>query len=399
MDQLKKTIQQVANDQHASIVAIRRHLHAHPELSFQEFNTAQFIAKTLRDSKLAVQEGIANTGLVVQIEGNNPSKKTIALRADIDALPIQEENNVSYQSTNPGVMHACGHDVHTASLIGTAWILDQLKGYFEGTVKLIFQPAEEKIPGGAIAMIKEGVLQNPAPSLIIGQHVNSEIPIGQVGVTKGVAMASADELYFTIRGKGGHAASPHLAVDPILVAAHLIVALQQIISRTLDPIQSGVLSICQINAGNATNVIPEVVQLAGTLRTVNETWRQQTHERITQLCHQLAESMGATCEVNIAKGYPPLHNDPNLTDQVVSDAQAYLGVEYVHYIDMNMGAEDFAYYAKEIPGCFYFIGVQNKPMGIDASVHTPTFNVDETVLKIAPGLMAWLALKSLERLP
>jgi amidohydrolase len=397
MKHLQEKIRQLSTDHHAQIVAIRRHIHAHPELSFQEYNTAQFIAKTLRDMGLSVQEGIANTGLMVQIKGKNPSKNIIALRADIDALPIQEENQVSYKSQVDGVMHACGHDVHTSSLIGTAMILDQLKESFEGTIKLIFQPAEEKAPGGAIAMIREGVLQNPAPSVILGQHVSPLIPAGKIGFTKGTVMASTDELYLTIKGKGGHAASPHLAVDPILIAAHVVVALQQIVSRNIDPIKPCVLSICKMAAGEATNVIPEVAHLAGTLRTINEEFRQEAKQRITHLCQSIAQGMGGSCEVNFVQGYPATYNDPVLTTRTMQAAEEYLGAGKVQPMDMCMAGEDFAYFAQQIPGCYYLLGIQNKKMGIDSFVHTPTFNIDEEALAIAPGLMAWLAINELHK--
>lgn len=397
MKHLQAKIRQLSSNYHAQIVAIRRHLHAHPELSFQEYNTAQFIAKTLKDMGLAVQEGIANTGLMVQIKGKNPSKHTIALRADIDALPIQEENQVSYKSQVAGVMHACGHDVHTSSLIGTAMILDQLKDSFEGTIKLIFQPAEEKIPGGAIAMIREGVLENPAPSVILAQHVSSLIPAGKIGFTKGTVMASTDEVYITIKGKGGHAATPHLAVDPIVIAAHIVVALQQIVSRNINPIQPCVLSICKMSAGEATNVIPEVAHLAGTLRTTNEEFRQEAKQRINQICQSIAQGMEGSCEVNIIQGYPATYNDPVLTTKTMQAAEDYLGIDKVQEMDMCMAGEDFAYFAQEIPGCYYLLGIQNKQMGINSFVHTPTFNVDEEVLAIAPGLMAWLAIHELHQ--
>ena len=395
MEHLKERIHQLATHHHSQVVAIRRHLHANPELSFEEFNTAKFIAQTCKDVGLTIQEGIANTGSVVLIQGKNPLKKTIALRADIDALPIQEQNDIAYKSTIDGVMHACGHDVHTSSLIGTAMILNSLKEHFEGTIKLIFQPAEEKSPGGAITMIKEGVLENPAPSIILGQHVYPLLPVGKVGFTKGTIMASTDELYIIVKGKGGHAASPHLAVDPILIASHLIVALQQIVSRNTNPIKPCVLSICQIKAGDATNVIPEEVYLAGTLRTMNEDWREEAKKRIIHLSQHIAESMGGQCEVNIKGGYPATYNDPALTERAIEAAQSYLGKDQVTYVDMNMAGEDFAYYAQQIPGCFYLLGVQNNKLGINSFVHTPTFNIDEEALAIAPGLMAWLALHEL----
>lgn len=395
MEHLKERIQQLAKNNHTQIVAIRRHLHANPELSFEEFNTAKFIVKTLKDLGFTVQEGIANTGAAVLIEGKKPSKKIIALRADIDALPILEQNKVPYKSKIDGIMHACGHDVHTSSLIGTAMILNSLKEHFEGTIKLIFQPAEEKAPGGAIAMIKEGVLKNPAPTIILGQHVSPILPVGKVGFTKGTVMASTDELHITVKGKGGHAASPHLAVDPILIASHIIVALQQIVSRNTDPIKPCVVSICQIKGGEATNVIPEEIYLAGTLRTISEEWRQEARKKITHLSQSIAEGMGGKCEVNIKPGYPATYNDPTLTERAMDAAQSYMGADNVDYMDMCMGGEDFAYFAQQIPGCYYLIGIQNNKLGINSFVHTPTFNVDEEVLTIAPGLMSWLALNEL----
>jgi amidohydrolase len=397
MKNLQDKIRQLSKDNHLKVVAIRRHLHAHPELSFQEYNTAKYIAQTLKDMGIIVQEGIANTGLMVQIEGKNPSKNIIALRADIDALPIQEENQVPYKSRIDGVMHACGHDVHTSSLIGTTMILHELRNEFEGTIKLIFQPAEEKAPGGAIAMIREGVLQNPAPSVILAQHVSSLIPAGKIGFTKGTVMASTDELHLIVQGKGGHAATPHLAVDPILIAAHIVIALQQIVSRNIDPIKPCVLSICKIAAGEATNVIPEEVHLAGTLRTINEELRQEAKQRITQICQSIAQGMGGSCKVNILQGYPATYNDPALTTRTMQAAEEYLGTDKVQHMDMCMAGEDFAYFAQAIPGCYYLLGIQNKAMGINSFVHTPTFNVDEEVLAIAPGLMAWLAINELHK--
>ncbi|XWN35432.1 MAG: M20 family metallopeptidase [Roseivirga sp.] len=394
-DHLKDTIKKRARAQHEAVVAIRRHIHMHPELSFQEFNTAQFIAQKLREFNIEFQEGINNTGLMALIRGNNPDKATVALRADIDALPIFEATDIPYKSQNDGVMHACGHDVHTASLLGTAKLLDSLKDQFEGTFKLIFQPAEEKNPGGAIGMIKEGVLECPRPSSIIGQHVNPSIPVGQVGFIKGQMLASADEVHLTVKGQGGHAAAPHHAVDPILIAAHIIVALQQIVTRNCNPITPSVLSLCQIAAGDATNVIPETVQISGTFRTVDEQWREEAHQKIADMARSVAQAMGGDCEVVIDRGYPTLSNDPALTQRTLEAAKEFLGSEQVIEVELGMGAEDFAYYAQQVPGCFYYLGVQNDALDINSSVHTPTFNIDETALELGPGLMAWLALKEL----
>jgi amidohydrolase len=396
MQHLKNSIQQLAKANHAQIIDIRRHIHAHPELSFQEYKTAAFIATTLQGYGLPVQSQVANTGLVVQIEGRNPAKRVLALRADIDALPIQEANEVPYKSTVDGVMHACGHDVHAASLIGTAIILDKVKDAFEGTIKLIFQPAEEKSPGGAIGMIQAGVLQNPAPAIILAQHVSNDLPVGKIGFAKGPVMANTNELYITVYGKGGHAACPHTAVDPILIAAHIIVALQQIVSRQTDPITPCVLSICNIAAGAAINAIPEVAYLAGTVRTSNEACRKKVKQQITLLAQSIAAGMGGSCEVTILEGYPATYNDPALTERMMQAAGEYMGVAQVQSVDMCMAGEDFAYFAKEIPGCFYFLGIQNKSLGIDSNIHTPTFNIDEEALAIAPGLMAWLAIHELQ---
>ena len=367
----------------------------HPELSFQEFNTAKFIAKTLREMNIALQEGIAKTGLVALIEGRNPDKATIALRADIDALPIHEANKVPYKSQNEGVMHACGHDVHTASLIGVARLLNNLKEEFEGTIKLIFQPAEEKNPGGAIAMIREGVLEKPRPASIIGQHVDPNIPVGQVGFVQGTMLGSADELHITVRGRGGHAASPQLTIDPILIAAHIIVSLQQLVSRNCNPTVPSVLSLCHIQGGETTNVIPEEVQISGTFRTTDERWRREAHQKINELASGIAQAMGGRCKLKINHGYPSLNNDLALTQRSRRASIAFLGTEQVVDIGLRMWAEDFAYYAQQIPGCFYYLGVQTHNHNANSGLHTPTFDIDEKALEVGPGLMAWLAIQEL----
>ncbi|MBS1487846.1 MAG: amidohydrolase [Bacteroidetes bacterium] len=391
LDQIKKQSTELA----AETVANRRHLHAHPELSYKEVNTAQFIASKLRDYGLSPQEGVAETGVVVSIEGKNREKKTVALRADIDALPIQETSETEYKSQNPGVMHACGHDVHTASLLGTAKILSGLKDHFEGTVKLIFQPGEEKNPGGASLMIKEGVLQNPAPSSILGQHVMPLIPAGKVGFREGMYMASSDEIYLTVIGKGGHGAAPELTVDPVVIAAHIIIALQQIISRKASPKQPTVLTFGKIIANGATNIIPDEVKISGTFRALNEAWREEGLQKIKAMAEGMADSMGAKCHVKISRGYPYLENNPVLTRRIRNAAEEYLGKENVVDLDITLGSEDFAYYSHQIPASFYRLGTRNESKGITSYVHTPTFDIDEEALKIGPGLMAWLAVKEL----
>jgi amidohydrolase len=378
------------------VVSLRRHLHAHPELSYQEHNTARLIAQTLRSYGIELQEGVATTGIVAVIKGKNPEKKTVALRADMDALPIQEANEVPYRSCNPGVMHACGHDVHTASLTGTAKILHEVRDQFEGSVKLLFQPGEEKNPGGASFMIRDGALQNPAPASIIGQHVMPLVPVGKVGFREGMYMASSDEIYLRVMGKGGHGAAPELTIDPVVIAAHVIIALQQIVSRQASPKQPTVLSFGRIRADGATNIIPDEVTIAGTFRTLNEEWRTRGLEKIRKMAESIAEGMGGRCEVKISKGYPFLQNHPELTRRIRKAAEEYVGTENVVDIDLTLGSEDFAYYSQVIPASFYRLGTRNETKGITSYVHTPTFDIDEDALKISPGIMAWMAIKELE---
>ncbi len=378
------------------VVAVRRHLHANPELSYQEFNTAKYIAAKLKEFGLQPTEEIAGTGVVALIEGKNPGKKIIALRADMDALPITEANQVEYKSKNKGVMHACGHDVHTASLLGTAKILNETKGQWEGTVKLIFQPGEEKNPGGASIMIKEGVLQNPAPISIIGQHVFPLLSVGKIGFREGKYMASSDEIYLKVIGKGGHGAAPELAIDPVVIASHIIIALQQIISRNASPKQPTVLTFGKITAMGATNIIPDEVNIAGTFRALNEDWRKDGLSRIKKMAEGLAESMGGKCEVDIHHGYPCLENNPALTQRIRLAAEEYVGKENVVDIEQTLGSEDFAYYSQLIQASFYRLGTRNEAKGITSYVHTPTFDIDESALKISPGLMAWMAIHQLQ---
>ena len=391
---LKAKIKALSQELHANTVANRRHLHAHPELSFQEFNTATFVKQQLAEMGL-VGETIATTGVVATLKGKIPSEKVIALRADMDALPIQETPGREYGSRNPGVMHACGHDVHTSSLLTTAKILTQLQNDFAGTIKFIFQPGEEKLPGGASLMIKDGVLENPKPHAIIGQHVMPAIPVGKVGFRPGKYMASTDEIYMTVRGKGGHGAQPQNNIDPVLISAHLIVALQQLVSRMADPRMPSVLSIGRVEANGATNVIPDEVKLAGTFRTFDEQWRKRAHEQIHKLAEGLAESMGGSCEVDIQVGYPFLANNEALTLQAREFAVEFLGEENVLDLDLWMAGEDFAYYSQVTDACFYRIGTGNEDKGITSAVHTATFDIDEDALAFGPGLMAYLALRQL----
>ena len=393
---LAADIKQLTRQHKAEVVAVRRHLHQHPELSFQERETAHYVAERLKSFGIAPQEGVANTGLVALIEGQNPGKKTVALRADMDALPIHEANDTEYRSQRAGVMHACGHDAHTASLLGTAQVLQQLRDRFEGTVKLIFQPGEERIPGGASLMIKAGALENPRPHHMFGQHVQPFIPAGKVGFREGMYMASADELYVTVHGRGGHAAMPDRNVDPVLIASHIIVALQQIVSRQADPKMPTVLSFGRVIAEGATNVIPNEVQLEGTFRTMNEAWRATAHQRMKKLAESIAEGMGGSCDFEIRRGYPFLKNSPELTRRARQYAVDFLGNENVVELDLWMAAEDFAYYTQEVDACFYRLGTGNEARGITSSVHTPTFDIDEDALETGVGLMSWIAVQELD---
>jgi amidohydrolase len=378
------------------VVEARRYLHANPELSYKEFNTVRYVSEQLKAFGLSPKEGIATTGLTVDIPGKNPAKKSIALRADMDALPIHEANEVPYKSKVPGVMHACGHDVHTSSLLGTARILNAIKDQFEGTVRLIFQPGEEKTPGGASYMIRDGALKDPQPSGIIGQHVFPLLSVGKIGFREGMYMASCDEIYLKIIGKGGHGAAPDLAIDPILIASHIIIALQQVISRNASPKQPTVLTFGKIIGDGATNIIPDEVNVAGTFRAMNEAWRESALTKIKKMAESIAEGMGGKCEVDISRGYPYLENNPELTRRIRKAAEAYVGSENIVDLDITLAAEDFSYYSQVIPASFYRLGTRNEAKGITSYVHTPTFDIDEDALKLGPGLMAWLAVHELQ---
>jgi amidohydrolase len=386
---LTHTIKQLAREYAPDLIRIRRHLHAHPELSYREFETAKFVQEQLGAMCIPFRV-MADTGVVGLIKGKNADKRVIALRADMDALPIKEENDVPYRSQIEGVMHACGHDVHTTILLGAARILHALKDQWEGSVKLIFQPGEEKNPGGASLLIKEGVLNDPAPQAIFGLHVHPGLETGKLSFRGGMVMASADEIYITIKGKGGHAAAPHLTVDTILVASHLIVSLQQIISRNRNPFSPSVLSITSVQGGHTTNVIPSEVKLMGTFRAMDERWRLKAHELIRKQATELVHSMGAEIDLHIDVGYPMVYNNEALDTVARAEAALYMGQENVLETEIRMGSEDFGYYTRQIPGCFYRLGVMNVEKGIVSGVHTPTFNIDESAIEIGAGMMAWL---------
>lgn len=388
-DSIKEQIKTLAKDYAGEFIGIRRHLHAHPELSFKEFETSKFVQDKLNSYNIPF-EIKATTGVIGLLKGKNPGKRVVALRADMDALPILEENNLDYKSTVPGVMHACGHDLHTSVLLGAAKILSELKDEWEGTVKLIFQPGEEKNPGGASLLIKEGVLENPAPQSIFGLHVHTILDTGKLSFRGGMVMASADEIYITIKGKGGHAAAPQSTADTILIASNLIVSLQQIISRNNNPFNPSVLTITSFQGGNTTNVIPSEVKLMGTFRAMNEEWRFKAHELIKKMATELVESMGAKIDIRIDVGYPFVLNNEKLSNAAKEIASDYLGKENVEETELRMGAEDFAFYSHKIPACFFRLGTRNEAKGITIGGHTPTFNVDENAIEIGMGMMALL---------
>jgi amidohydrolase len=396
MIELISKIKKIAKEQKSNVIEIRRHLHQYPELSFQEYETMKFVSKILTELDIEHQTAIAGTGIVARISGGNKEKKTIALRADMDALPIEEKNNLPFKSQNKGIMHACGHDIHTASLLGTAKILKDLKEEFDGTIKLFFQPGEELIPGGASLMINEGVLENPNVQTIFGQHVMPQLNVGKVGFKPGMYMASADEIYIKVIGKGGHAAMPDALNDPVIATAHILIALQQVISRKADPKIPTVLSFGKIIAQGATNIIPNEVYVEGTFRTLNEHWRYKAHQEIEKIAKGTAFALGVEIELEIRKGYPCLKNHEQTTLNAKNAAIEYLGAENVVDLDIWMASEDFSFYSQKTNACFYRIGTKNEKKMITSGVHTPTFDVDEEVLEISTGLMSYIALKELQ---
>ncbi|MGQ1784334.1 MULTISPECIES: M20 metallopeptidase family protein [unclassified Saccharicrinis] len=389
---LKQKVQELTQKYYPEIIEIRRHIHENPELSFEEFNTSKYICSKLDAYGIPYKAGYVKTGIIGTIKGKNPDKKVIALRADMDALPIIENEDNPVKSCNKGVMHACGHDAHSASLLGTAKILNELKDQWEGTILLIFQPGEEKFPGGAKLLMEEGALDNPKPEIIIGQHVLPDMETGHVGFKEGMYMASGDEVYLTIKGKGGHAAMPHTLNDNVLIAANIIVSLQQIVARMVPANIPTVLSFGKVIADGATNIIPEKVEIAGTLRTMNEEWRAKIKAQIRKISTEMAESMGATCEVKINDGYPVVTNDTEVTEKAYTAAQEFLGHKHVHKMDIRMTAEDFGYYTQAYPCTFYRFGVKQPNHIHTGGLHTPGFSLNESSLETSVGLMAYIAL-------
>jgi amidohydrolase len=390
---LKEKIKDLSKKYKKEIIEIRRHLHQYPELSYKEFETSKFVQQKLKEYGIDFHV-MASTGVVGVIKGKNSEKRVVALRADMDALTILEKNEVDYRSKNEGVMHECGHDVHTSCLLGAAKILNELKDEWEGTVKLIFQPGEEKNPGGASLMIKAGVLENPKPDAIFALHVHPGLEVGKLSFRGGMVMASADEIYITVKSKGGHAAAPHLTVDTIVAASQLVVNLQQVVSRMNNPFNPSVLSITSFQGGNTTNVIPSEVKLMGTFRAMNEEWRFKAHDLIRNICKKTGEISSAAIDVEIDVGYPFVVNNIQLTESAKQKAEEFMGASNVEETEMRMGAEDFAFYSHLIPACFFRLGVGNSKKSITSGVHTPTFNIDEDAIETGMGIMAWLAISS-----
>ncbi len=388
---LKKKIHQSASTIHPQIIAWRRWLHQNPELSFDENKTSEYIQSQLDNMGIRYKKGYAGTGIVATLTGASKQGKVIALRAEMDALPIQENTKLEFSSQNKGVMHACGHDAHVASLLGTAKILIELKEFWNGIILLIFQPGEEKFPGGASLLLSEGALSDPKPDLIIGQHVLPEMESGKVGFKKGMYMASADEIYLTIEGQGGHAGMPHSLNDTVLAAAQIIVAMQQVVSRVVPATIPTVLSFGYIEGKGATNIIPGKVEIAGTLRTMSEEWRPILKEKIRAIAYHTSQAMGVSCKVDIKNGYPMVYNNELVTTKAIELANAYLGDSKVEDMDLRMTSEDFGYYCQQFPSTFYRFGVKRNDEKTGA-LHTPLFNPNENSLETSSGLMAWIAL-------
>ncbi|PKA98949.1 amidohydrolase [Flavobacteriaceae bacterium MAR_2009_75] len=392
--ELENQIKLLAKAHFQQFVEVRRYLHAHPELSFQEHNTSNYIRQQLKKIGINDVKPVAQTGLLASVTGKGEGK-AVLLRADIDALPINEKNQVSYSSKNKGVMHACGHDAHVASLLLCVKIIKELEETFVGKIHFLFQPGEELMPGGATLVMKEEAYKNIEGIIHIGQHVRPDMPVGKVGFLPGKFMASMDELFLTVRGKGGHAAMPEKAIDPVLIASHIIVAAQQLVSRMSSPKIPSVLSFGKVIADGAINVLPDEVYIEGTFRTFDESWRKDALQKLKTLVEGMAQAMGGRCEFKINHGYPHLVNDKNLTENLRAAAMVYMGEENMMEIDQWMAAEDFAYYSQNNPACFYMLGVGNEEKGIVSGLHTPTFDLDESAIEVGGGLMASLALSCL----
>ena len=393
--ELKNQIKKLATKYYPEIIDIRRHLHANPELSFQEFETSAFICKNLDEWKIPYKTGFAGTGIVATLDGAGPGR-IIGLRADMDALPIQEENDISFKSKNPGKMHACGHDVHVSCLLGSIRILQEIKSQWHGKIKFVFQPAEERVPGGANMMIQENAFGSEEPEIMIAQHVYTDMKVGNVGFRPGIYMASSDEIFIKVKGKGGHGALPDKLTDPVLISAYLLSSLQQVVSRNAKPGIPTVLSFGKVIANGSVNIIPDEVSIEGTLRTMNEEWREQAHSLIKKICENIVEGMGGKVEIEIRHGYPLLVNDHEVTANASDFAKDFLGDTKVEDLEIRMTAEDFAYFAQKYPSVLFRLGTSDNP-GKDGALHTSRFNVNESSIELSMGLLAWMSVGFLGR--
>ena len=397
MTEIKSEIKKLAKQFQGEIISIRRHIHSHPELSNEEKNTAKFISAKLTEWNIQHEKNISGNGICALLKGELSGEKVIAIRGELDALPITEKNSVDYKSQNEGVMHACGHDVHSASLLGTLKILQQLKSQWGGTVKAIFQPAEEKLPGGASVMIANGILENPKVDAALALHVFPTLEAGKIGFREGQYMASADEIYITVTGKGGHAAMPGEYNNPIFIAAKLLTAIEKLSDEIkLQPVPT-VIAFGKIMGAGATNVIPDEVKIEGTFRTMDEKWRAEIHARLKNIAQKISEETSSAIAMKIEIGYPCLYNNPALTQQTRSAAEDFLGKENVVDIPLRMTSDDFAFYSQHIPSCYFRLGVRNESRGIISPVHTSTFDIDESAIETATGTMAWIALQILSQ--
>lgn len=393
---MKKIISALGDKLEKQVLAFYKYLHQHPELSFEEKETSVYVTNILENSGIPFKDHIGGYGILARIEGKNPESRIIGLRADMDALPIQEKTGLPYKSYRDGIMHACGHDAHTACLLGCSLLLNQLRHQLEGTVLLIFQPGEERHPGGARLMLQDGVFDTYRPELIIGQHVNAEVPCGSLAMGEGCIMASADEFHIVIRGKGGHGAMPHKLNDTVLAAAQTVVSLQQLVSRRHNPFIPAVITVGKFIANGATNIIPDQVNLSGTLRCMDESERKKLQQLIKETVQQTALCYGCQCDIDIKDGYPSVINNPAITQKAEAFAREFWGKDAILPIEKRMTAEDFGFFSETVPSTFYRLGIKSEATRNFGDQHTPTFGIDERALKIGMETLAYLAVRFLE---
>jgi len=391
MDDIRREIVSLKDE----VISLRRNFHMHPELGFREVRTAKIVGNYLSELGLDVKTGVARTGVVGILKGKGKGK-TILLRADMDALPIEEMSSISYKSVNKGVMHACGHDGHTAMLLVAAKVLSHYKNEIKGNIKFVFQPSEEKDPGGATKMIEEGVLQEPDVNKAYGLHLWNMLPSGVVGIKPGVLTAEADRFSLKIEGKGGHGAYPHTSVDPVVIASHIVLALQTIVSREIDPLHPIVLTVGKIHSGDVFNVIPEYAELLGTVRILDRNIAKTIPKRIGRISKDVAEAFRGSAKLDYHFGYPPLINNPKEVEFVKSVAVGVVGKEKVVEVSTSMGGEDMSYFLEKVPGAFFWLGSQNKAKGLNKPHHSAYFNFDEDALPIGVEMHVRIAMNNLK---